>query len=50
MLQEYNAIRKSDLLKNIFFETSWQKVNSEVPRFLTQRRKTYKMLLLKEVK
>lgn len=50
MLQEYIIVRKSDLLENIFFEIFWQRVNSEVPRFLAQRRKTYKMPLLKKVK
>lgn len=49
MLEEYNVIRKSDRWKNIFFEFFWQRVNSKVPRFLAQGRKTYRMLLFKEV-
>lgn len=49
MLEEYNVMRKSDLRKNIFFEFFWQRVNSKVPRFLAQGRKTYKMLLFKKV-
>lgn len=40
MLEEYNVIRKSDRWKNIFFEFFWQRVNSKVPRFLAQGRKT----------
>lgn len=48
MLQEYDTIRISDLFKNIFFEISWQRVNSKVPRFLAQRKRTYTMILLKK--
>lgn len=47
MLEEYNVIRKSDLRKNILFSFFWQRVNSKVPRFLAQGRKTYKLLFFK---